>query len=123
MADKIVPLSRRYETPLGVFDKVTMRPPTYQDIYIDALGMPREWVVGDGGKPFLVTNYAVIDQYAQRLIRDDKPGYPAIAGLDAQDARKVAEAICDFFIAPAVLTSPQTSSSSASESSPTPSPA
>ncbi|MBB4952763.1 hypothetical protein H4S14_000805 [Agrobacterium vitis] len=95
MAQKTIKLSRRYEVPGGVpFDEVTLREPTYRDIYMSGLGEPREthWVKD---KPIVVTQYEVIDQYLQRLAV--VPDYSAIAVLDAVDALAVGEAVCGFF--------------------------
>lgn len=103
MAQTIVKLSRRYEVPgAEPFDSITLREPTYQDVFMDGLGFPREAQPNGHGGMMLITLTSTIDAYAQRLIV--KPGYEAIAGLSAVDARRVQDAITDFFLEPATAT-------------------
>lgn len=120
MAQTIVKLSRHYEVPgAEPFDSVTLREPTYQDIFIDGLGFPRELQPNGHGGLMLITLTSTVDAYAQRLV--EKPGYEAIAGLSAVDARRVQDAIVDFFTEPATgTTSPASSTSSSSVSDGTP---
>jgi hypothetical protein len=97
MADKIVPLSRRYEVPgEEPFDSITLREPTYQDIVMDGLGYPQELQPNGHGGSMIVTYYSVVDAYAQRLIK--APQYGAVSRLSVEDTRTVEEAICGFFL-------------------------
>lgn len=95
MTEKIIELSRKYEVP-GVepFDKVRLRAPTYKEIYMNGLGVPRE-VQLVAGKPVVLTHYDVIDQHLLALCQS--PPYDALAHLEALDAMDVAEALIDFF--------------------------
>lgn len=112
----IVQLSRRYEVPgWEPFDSVTLREPTYQDIFMDGLGFPRELQPNGHGGLMLITLTSTVDAYAQRLV--EKPGYQAIAVLSALDARRVQDAIIGFFSEPATeTTSPESLTSSSSGS-------
>jgi hypothetical protein len=95
MADRVVKLSRRYEVPGQVpFDSLTLREPTYRDIFMSGLGAPRETHWSNGGA-MVITHYEVVDQYLEKLVKS--PEYPAIAVLDAVDSMEVCNAVCGFF--------------------------
>lgn len=68
MADKTVPLSKRYEVPgHEPFDKLVLRAPVYQDIFIDGLGEPAERQPNGAGGFMVVVYHSVVDKYVQRL--------------------------------------------------------
>lgn len=96
MTETIVKLSRRYEVP-GVepFDSVTLREPTYAEMFIDGLGKPEEWQPTGKGTAVHVTYPAVVDAYLQRLIVS--PGYEFISTIAARDAVKLERVVCGFF--------------------------
>ena len=110
-----VDLSKPYSVNGKSFSKITLREPTYQDVYMDGLGQPREWQPVPGGSA-LLTYPEKIDAYAQRLIVD--PGYEHVAGISALDARRLEEAICDFFTEQKASPKSQTPSSSSSDGAP-----
>lgn len=96
MAETIVKLSRRYEVPgAEPFDSITLREPTYADMFIEALGKPEEWQPTGKGTAIHVTYPAVVDAYLQRLIV--APGYQAITTIAARDSAKLERAVCGFF--------------------------
>ncbi|NTF32304.1 hypothetical protein [Rhizobium skierniewicense] len=96
MAGKIIPLSRKYEFPgIEPFDAVTLRSPTYREIFIDGIGEPREVHVV-AGQPMVVTHYEAIDRHLMNICKS--PSYDALAVLEAVDAIDVANAVCDFFL-------------------------
>lgn len=107
-----VELSKTYSVGGKSFSKITLREPTYQDVYMDGLGQPREWQPVPGGSA-LLTYPEKIDAYAQKLIVE--PGYEYIAGLSALDARRLEEGICDFFTEQKASPKSQTPSSSSSD--------
>ncbi|CAD7036388.1 phage tail assembly protein [Pseudorhizobium halotolerans] len=108
-----VKLSKSYSAPDGTaFDTITLREPTYKDVFMDGLGQPREWQPVAGGSA-LLTYPERVDAYAQRLIV--KPGYEFISGLTALDALRIEEAICGFFMEPKEQAKSETNSSSDSD--------
>lgn len=106
MAERIIPLSRRYEF-LGVqpFSEVRLRAPTYKEIYMDGIGEPRETHVV-AGQPMVVTHYEAIDRHLLNVCLS--PSYDALSVLEAHDAIEVAEAVCDFFMRQPGLSTPST---------------
>lgn len=111
MAPLVVPLSRRYEVPGKVpFDSVTLREPTYEDIYPSGLGQPMEVQPGPQGSRIVVAYPVTIDAYLQRLAQS--PDYDALRMVNAVDAQRLERAVCGFFMEAAPSTAPQTSSSS-----------
>lgn len=114
MVDAVVKLSRRYEVPgEAPFDQVVLREPTYHDIYPSGLGMPMEVQPGPQGSRIVVAYPVTIDAYLQRLAVS--PSYGALSRLSAIDGMRLEKAVCGFFMDAADSTSPQTSSSSASD--------
>lgn len=114
MADTSVPLTKRYDQPGAVpFDRILLREPTYEDIYPSGLGMPMEVQPGPQGSRMVVAYPVTIDAYLQRLVVS--PGYDAVRMLGAIDAIRLERAVCGFFMDAADSTSPQNSSSSASD--------
>jgi hypothetical protein len=96
MANKIVKLSRRYETPGGQpFDHLELREPVYQDIFIDGLGVPAEMQPNGHGGSMAVIYHSVVDSYAQRLLV--VPTYECISQLSPQDSLKLQDEILGFF--------------------------
>lgn len=114
MANTEVPLSKRYEPPGSVpFDKVVLREPTYEDIFPSGLGMPMEVQPGPQGSRMIVAYPVTVDAYLQKLVV--QPGYDAVRMIGALDAIRLEKAVCSFFMDAADSSSPQTSSSSASD--------
>ena len=108
-----VQLSKAYTAADGrIFDKITLREPTYKDVFMDGLGQPREWQPVPGGSA-LITYPERIDAYAQRLIQS--PGYEFISGLTALDALRLEEKICGFFTEPKARETSETNSSFGSD--------
>ncbi|MBZ7923107.1 hypothetical protein LAC81_15050 [Ensifer adhaerens] len=96
MADKTVPLSKRYEVPgHEPFDKLVLRAPVYQDIFIDGLGEPAERQPNGAGGFMVVVYHSVVDKYVQRLLRS--PDYSCITQLEACDALDLQNEIIGFF--------------------------
>ncbi|NTF87495.1 phage tail assembly protein [Agrobacterium rhizogenes] len=112
MTQTIVPLSKRYTAHDKTFDKITLREPTYKEIYMDGLGRPQEWQPTSGGGAVMVTYSSVVDEYLQKLVIE--PGYECIGALSAADAMKLERAVCVFFLDMPASTKPSTRSSSAS---------
>ena len=114
MGDNTVILTKRYDPPGMVpFDRIVLREPTYEDIYPSGLGMPMEVQPGPQGSRIVVAYPVTIDAYLQRIVVS--PGYDAVRLLNAIDAQRLEKAVCSFFMDAADLSSPQTSSSSASD--------
>lgn len=96
MVDRVLKLSRRYEAPgAEPFDSVTLREPTYGDIFVSGLGRPVEWQPSRSGEIVRIVHADVIDSYVQRLLRS--PAYGHVEALDAVDALALAEEVCGFF--------------------------
>ena len=91
-----IKFSRRYETPLGVFETATIKEPKYSDVFIDQLGAPFEFQMSAIGLPVRVIHPEVIDRYLQRLVVS--PEYGALADIAAVDAMKLQEAVLGFFL-------------------------
>lgn len=115
MADNTVILTKRYE-PSGMvpFDRIVLREPTYEDIYPSGLGMPMEVQPGPQGSRMIVAYPVTIDAYLQRIVVSSG-GYDAVRFVNAIDAQRLEKAVCGFFMDAADSSSPQTSSSSASD--------
>ncbi|MBY5407166.1 phage tail assembly protein [Rhizobium leguminosarum] len=94
MAETIVNLSKSYTAHEKSFDAVTLREPTYAEIYRDGLGRPSDWQPTQHG-PMLVKYPEVVDAYLQRICVS--PGYESIGALNAIDSLKLEEAVTDFF--------------------------
>jgi hypothetical protein len=108
-----VKLSKPYTAADGrIFDTITLREPTYKDVFMDGLGQPREWQPVPGGSA-LLTYPERVDAYAQRLIV--APGYEFISGLGALDSLRLEEAICSFFTEQKAPETSETNSSSVSD--------
>lgn len=95
MENLIVPLSKPYTAGEKTFSSVSLREPTFQEIYMDGLGKPQDWQPTPNG-PMMVTYPAVINEYLQRLVVE--PGYESITRLSAVDSLKLGTAICGFFL-------------------------
>ncbi|HXV31858.1 MAG TPA: phage tail assembly protein [Sinorhizobium sp.] len=102
-------LTKSYTVNGKTFDRVTLREPTYKDVYMDGLGQPREWQPVPGGQA-LLTYPERVDAYLQRLIVE--PGYEYIHPLTAVDALRLEEATCGFFTERTAPSTPPTHSSS-----------
>ncbi|MGO7576598.1 phage tail assembly protein [Rhizobium ruizarguesonis] len=94
MSETIVKLSKSYTAHEKSFDAVTLREPTYSEIYRDGLGRPSDWQPTQHG-PMLVKYPEVVDAYLQRICLS--PGYESIGALNAIDSLKLEEAVTDFF--------------------------
>ncbi|MBY2918865.1 hypothetical protein [Rhizobium leguminosarum] len=94
MTETIVKLSKSYTAHEKSFDAVTLREPTYSEIYRDGLGRPSDWQPTQHG-PMLVKYPEVVDAYLQRICVN--PGYESIGALNAIDSLKLEEAVTDFF--------------------------
>lgn len=93
-----IKLSRRYEAPgAEPFDTITLREPTYNDLFMSGLGKPFDFQMAKG-QPVRVLYPEVVDQYAQRLVKS--PDFGHIGQIAAIDALKLEAAICDFFREP-----------------------
>lgn len=112
MAPVAITLSKSYTAHGKTFDTVTVREPTYREIYMDALGKPQEWQPSSGGVPVHVTYPSVVDDYLKRLIVE--PGYECVGELSAADAMALERAVCGFFHDTTASTKPSTRSSSGS---------
>jgi hypothetical protein len=112
MTQTVVTLSKSYIAHDKTFDKITLREPTYKEIYMDGLGRPQEWQPTNGGGAVLVTYSSVVDEYLQKLVVD--PGYECIGALNAADAMKLERAVCGFFLDMTASTKPSIRSSSGS---------
>jgi len=112
MTQTVVTLSKSYTAHDKTFDKITLREPTYREIYMDGIGRPQEWQPSSDGKPVLVTYFSVVDEYLQQIVVE--PGYECIGALNAIDAMKMERAVCGFFQDTTELKTTSTSSSSGS---------
>jgi hypothetical protein len=92
MADKIIPLSKRYEAHGEPFDSVTVREPRFEDLL--ALGEPYE-VQRAAGNNVVIENTATIAAYVKRCIVS--PGVEKLGELSLADARAVRQGVIDFF--------------------------
>ncbi len=113
--DKVVPLSRSYSVASKTFDSITLREPTYSDVYISGLGEPQEWQPVPGGQA-LLTYPERIDGYLQRLTVE--PGYEFLARLAIADTLRLKDAVCAFFTESRTSSPSQTASSSGSDGTP-----
>jgi hypothetical protein len=95
MTETIVKLSKSYTAHEKTFDAVTLREPTYTEIFRDGLGRPSDWQPTQHG-PMLVKYPEVIDDYLQRICLN--PGYESIGALNAVDSLKLEEAVTGFFL-------------------------
>lgn len=94
MAETIVKLSRSYTVHGQTFDSVTVREPTYAEIYRSGLGRPSDWQPTQHG-PMLVRYPDVVDAYLLRCCKE--PTYECIGELNAVDSLKLEEAVVGFF--------------------------
>lgn len=92
---KIITLEKPYTAGPKTFNTITLREPTYVDIYMEGIGEPQELQPGPNGKPMIVTYPSAIDAYLAKLIVE--PGYEYISGLSVADSKKLAETVIDFF--------------------------
>lgn len=116
MAEHVVKLSQTYTSNGVSFDAVTLREPTYADVYMSGTGAPEEWQPNGQGGGMLVTYPSTIDAYLQRLVK--VPGYEHLSGLSVRDGKLLADKVLSFFREAATTTSPPTISSSASDGTP-----
>lgn len=110
MGDVIVKLSRRYQAHGDPFDSVTLREPTYKDIFMDGLGEPQQWQRGPNNIPVLITLPDVVDGYVQKLAIN--PTADELTMLGTRDALALQKAVLDFFREPPSPVTSQTGSSS-----------
>lgn len=97
MANISVKLSTSYENPFDKtrFDAVVLREPNFRDIYVEGIGAPEELQPNGHGGFIVITNYAAIASYAERLVVS--PDHAAILDLGQKDAKAIERAICGFF--------------------------
>jgi hypothetical protein len=93
MADKVIPLSRRYEAHGETFESVTVREPRFADLL--ELGEPYE-VQRAAGNNVVIENTATVAAYVKRCVT--APGIEKLGTLSLADARLVREAVIDFFL-------------------------
>lgn len=108
MGGKTITLSRRYEAFGKGFDSVTLREPTFADLF--AVGEVQEWqpVLGGEGQ-MLVTHDDRIEAYIGRLAQLDAG---ALSQVALTDAIKMKRAVIDFFAEARASMSPPTTSPS-----------
>lgn len=107
---KTITLSRKYTVHGKTFDTVELREPTYNDVFVQGLGMPFEWQVSPAGTPMRVSYPLVVDAYINRLAKN--PTAECLAELVAVDALKLEAALVGFFLELATSSpTPATSSS------------
>tara|TARA_R110002020_G_scaffold471284_1_gene698223 strand:- start:17974 stop:18324 length:351 start_codon:yes stop_codon:yes gene_type:complete len=111
-----VKLTKSYTVHDKIFDVVTLREPTYKEVFMDGLGQPREWQPTRNEAPVLVVFPETVDAYLQRITVS--PGYEFLSGLSALDALRLQKAVCDFFQEPRESTNSSTTSSSATDGEP-----
>lgn len=104
MAEITIKLSRAYDNPFDKtrFDSVTLREPTFRDIYVEGIGAPEELQPTVNGGFMVITNYDAIARYAERLVV--KPDHAAVLDLDQRDAKAMERAITGFFREPRAAT-------------------
>ena len=96
MSEEQIPLSRSYPLPDGQpFDSITLREPTYAEMFMSGLGKPEEWQPTGRGTAARVVYPEVIDAYLKRIVVS--PGYEYIHQISARDAVKLERAVCGFF--------------------------
>ncbi|RWB96494.1 hypothetical protein [Mesorhizobium sp.] len=93
MAEKIVPLSKRYEAHGEPFDSVTLREPRFEDLL--ALGEPYE-VQRAAGNNVIIENVDTVAAYVRRCVT--APGIEKLGALTLADARLVRDAVIGFFM-------------------------
>ena len=114
MVEKVITLSRQYESHGKLFETVTLREPKLRD-HIE-IGDPVEKHRGpDGHGEFIVEHQDRVKSYIQRLVI--KPGYADILDLDLEDSLAVVEAVNGFFGQAHKRRSARTSSSGAKDDS------
>jgi hypothetical protein len=118
MAEKTIPLSRRYDAHGGAFDSVTLRAPKLRDHI--AIGDPVEVHRGpDGDGRFVVEHLDRVAAYLDRLAVPGKPGRECLDDLDLADSIAIKDAVTDFFMeARERLTKPTSLSSGPASPSP-----
>ena len=119
MPETIVQLSRTYENPFDGtrFNSVTLREPTYRDVFADGMGPPVEAQPTSQGGVMVITHHDLIARYIDRLAI--KPTSENFSMLSAVDALRLGKAVTDFFTGPAAPDTPPAGSSSAPASLPT----
>jgi hypothetical protein len=109
--EKTIELSREYAIGGLKFKTVTLREPTYFDVYMAGLGKPFEWQFTPAGSPMRVVIPEVVAGYVSRIALS--PPADCIREISAFDAVKLEDAICGFFTEPVKTPdSPQSTSSS-----------
>ncbi|QRM55148.1 hypothetical protein [Sinorhizobium sp. BG8] len=108
-----VKLSRSYQGHDGTFDSVTLREPTYKEIFIDGLGEPQQWQPAPDGSNVLITLPDVVDDYVRKLAVT--PTADNLSTLGVRDALAVGRAVLSFFQELPARETPRTGSSSASD--------
>lgn len=108
---KTVALSRRYEAHGVAYDTITLREPTFEDLF--ALGEVQEWQPISGGAGLmLITHDDRIRAYAERLAGTNAG---RLSQLGLADAMKVKRAVVDFFAEAGKSVEQPTTSPSASD--------
>jgi hypothetical protein len=110
MARHVVELTQQYTAHDKVFDKVELRLPTYKDIFMDGLGVPEEWQPNGFGGSVLITDYACIGKYLQRLAVE--PTAECLTDLGPVDSLRLERAVTGFFREPKTPPKSQDGSSS-----------
>ncbi|MBB3608670.1 hypothetical protein [Rhizobium sp. BK602] len=112
MTQTVVPLSKSYTAHDKTFGKITLREPTYKEIYMDGLGKPQDWQPTGNGRAVLLTFPEVVDAYLQKIIVE--PGYECISQLNPVDSLALEREVCGFFLVTTESKKPSTRSSSGS---------
>ena len=113
--DTKIKLSKKYTVADKVFDTITLREPTYADVFMNELGKPFEFQPGRNGA-FLATYPDVVDAYIRRLIVE--PTYEYITRIAVEDALALERTLRDFFLTSKASESAPMPSSSDSDGSP-----
>lgn len=108
MADKPVPLSKKYEVHGVVFDSLTVREPTGVEYW--ALGPIAEWQSAESGVAY-VSYHEVVRSYAERLVQVPTGATAAavLGVLNLSDTMKIDRAVKGFFTEAAKSKEPLTS--------------
>ena len=105
MANKVIPLSRKYEAHGEAFVAVELRPPTLEEHF--RIGDPVEAHSGpDGQGRFVIEHHDRYVAYLDLLVA--APGREKIVVLDLADSMAIKEGIADFFLEARRLRSKQT---------------
>lgn|GEM_PF-832554 len=122
MANKTIPLTRRYSAHDTAFDSITLREPVYTDFF--DLGEPQQWQRTQHGDVVLLTIPEIVKGYIDRCCIE--PGPECLPVINARDAKALQDAILGFFRDPPASTptgeateepsgAPSTTSSSTSD--------